>query len=102
VRPENKPPELCKNLQSPVKEEESDSQNNDENLLLPVPALEEGIGGKPKQIQKITKRKTFQDYQSRRYTLQCHFRLTAQNIYSKINSTAFLSPLFHRTQAYAY
>jgi hypothetical protein len=26
VRPEIKPPELCKNLQSPVKEEESDSQ----------------------------------------------------------------------------
>jgi hypothetical protein len=46
VRPEIKPPGLCKNLQSPVKEEESDSQNIDQNLLLPVNAFEERKGEK--------------------------------------------------------
>jgi hypothetical protein len=41
LKPDLRPPVLCKFLQSPVKEEESDSQNLDEILLLPVNAFEE-------------------------------------------------------------
>jgi hypothetical protein len=62
VRPVPKAERLCKNLQMPVKEEESDSLNNNQDLLLPVKALEESPE-RNKKLQKFAKRKHLHENQ---------------------------------------